>query len=102
MFPRKPSALLILFMVPCTAIANAQNAAPPGAHQIELAPAIRQAGYECRAVDSISISPSPDPAFATLRPEVVSCSNGKKYLIVKSGRGGVNARPIVRPLPADI
>jgi hypothetical protein len=73
---------------------------PLGAHELELAQIIRQAGYDCRAVESINISPNPDPAFAALRPEVATCSNGKKFLIVRSGRGGVNARPVVRPLPS--
>jgi hypothetical protein len=52
-------------------------------------------------VESVTASPSPDPAFATMRPEVVTCNNGKKFLVVRSGRGGVNARPIVRPMPAN-
>jgi hypothetical protein len=97
----RPTVLLALSSASCAAIATAQIATPPGAHQVELAQIIRQAGYDCRTVESISISPSPDPAFATLLPEVATCSNGKKFLVVRSGRGGVNARPVVRPLPAD-
>jgi hypothetical protein len=98
---RLAGALFVLSLVFRAAIATAQVAAPPIAHQLELAQIIRQAGYECRAVERIAVSPSPDPAFATMRPEVATCSNGKKFLVVKSGRGGVNARPIVRPIPGD-
>jgi hypothetical protein len=102
MSARRPTVLLALSTASCAAIANAQIPTPPGAHEFELAQIIRQAGYDCRAVDSISISRNPDPAFATLLPEVATCSNGKKFLIVRSGRGGVNARPVVRPLPGAV
>ena len=96
-----PPASIVLLIPFGTTIATAQIAAPPRAHQLELAQIIRQAGYECRAVESVQTQPNPDPAFATLVPEVATCSNGKKFLIVKYGRGGANARPIVRQLPAD-
>jgi hypothetical protein len=92
----------IVLLIPFGAtIATAQIAAPPRAHQVELAQIIRQAGYECRAVESVYTQPNPDPAFATLLPEVATCSNGKKFLVVKSGRGGANASPIVKLLPTD-
>jgi hypothetical protein len=96
-----PPASIVLVIPFGTTIATAQIVAPPRAHQLELAQMIRQAGYECRAVESIHSQPNPDPAFATLLPEVATCSNEKKFLVVKSGRGGANARPIVKLLPTD-
>ena len=101
MFGWPPEIPIILLIPFGTTIATAQIVAPPRAHQLELAQIIRQAGYECRAVESIDTQPSPDPAFATMLPEIATCSNGKKFLVVKSGRGGVNARPIVKLLPTD-
>jgi hypothetical protein len=86
----------------CPSIAVAQASSSPGVHERELAQIIRQAGYDCREVERIEVKASPDPAFDSLRPEVAICKNGKKFLVTKSGRGGVNARPIVRPLPADV
>jgi hypothetical protein len=100
MFARNPGALVVLSVTSCATTASAQIAMPPGAHQLELAQIIGQAGYDFCAVESIDVSTSPDPAFATLRPEVATCTNGMKFLIVSSGRGGVNARRVVRPLPA--
>jgi hypothetical protein len=97
---RISSAVLVLPIAACSTTV-AQVVAPPPAHQVELAQMIRQAGYDCRMVESVTSTPSPDLAFATLRPEVATCTNGKKFLVVKSARGGVNARPIVRPMPAD-
>jgi hypothetical protein len=83
-------------------MAIAQTVAPPGVRERELAQIIRQAGYDCRTVESIEMSPSPDPALDTMRLEVATCSNKRKFLVAKSGRGGVNARPVVRPLPTDV
>jgi hypothetical protein len=94
-------AMLVLAIASSSTTGTAQVVAPPSPHHAELAQIIRQAGHDCRMVESIASSPSPDPAFATLHPEVATCSNGKKFLVVKSARGGVNARPIVRPMPAD-
>jgi len=82
-------------------MAAAQAPSTPGVHERELAQIIRQAGYDCREIESIEVKVSPDPAFDSLRPEVATCKNGKKFLVAKSGRGGRNARPIVRALPAD-
>jgi|SRR5215472_12555117 len=94
-------ALLALPLAVCPPIVVAQTPSPPGVHERELAQIIRQAGYDCREVESIQVTVNPDPAFDSLRPEVAICRNGKKFLVAKSGRGGGNARPIVRPLPAD-
>src|SRR5215470_15616457 len=100
---RRPQlALVLLSLVVGPPIAVAQSPLPPGVHERELAQIIRQAGYDCREVERIEVKVSPDPAFDSLRPEVATCTNGKKFLVTKSGRGGVNARPIVRPLLADV
>src|SRR5215471_6420460 len=95
-------ALLVLPLATYALVAGAQTPSPPGVHERELAQIIRQAGYDCREVERIEVKASPDPAFDSLRPEVAICKNGKKFLVARSGRGGVNARPIVRPLPADV
>jgi len=99
---RRPQlALLALPLAVCPRIAVAQTPSPPSVHERELAQIIRQAGYDCREVESIEVIVNPDPAFESLRPEVAICKNGKKFLVTRSGRGGANARPIVRPLPAN-
>ena len=98
--PQLALVLLPLVVGPPTAVAQAPS--PPGAHERELAQIIRQAGYDCPEVERIEVKVSPDPAFDSLRPEVATCKNGKKFLVTKSGWGGVNARPVVRPLPADV
>jgi hypothetical protein len=95
-------ALVALPLAVCPPVAVAQAPSPPGVYERELAQIIRQAGYDCREVERIEVKANPDPAFDSLRPEVAICRNGKKFLVAKSGRGGVNARPIVRPLPADV
>src|SRR5262249_11796367 len=94
--------LVALPLAVSPSVAVAQSPSPPGVHERELAQIIRQAGYDCREVERIEVKASPDPAFDSLRPEVAICKNGKKCLVARSGRGGVNARPIVRPLPADV
>jgi hypothetical protein len=95
-------ALCGMLVAVCATIARTQTTMPPGLHERELAQIIRQAGYDCGAVETIDVSPSPDPAFASMRPEVATCSNKRKFLIVRSGRGGAVARPVVRPLPTDV
>src|SRR5206468_10745091 len=78
--------------------ANAEPASPISAR--ELAQIIREAGYDCRDVEKIEVPTSPAPGWENFRPtEVVLCNNGKKFLVTKSGRGGGNARPVVRQLP---
>jgi hypothetical protein len=83
------------------AIAVAQPIPPPGSHERELAQIIRQAGHDCGAIESIELAPSPGMGLDTFRPEVAHCTNGKRFLVAKGGRGGPNARPVVRPLPAE-
>src|SRR5258708_22230663 len=95
-------AVVALPLAVYAVVAVAQAHSPPGVHDRELAQIIRQAGYDCREVERIEVKVSRDPAVDSLRPEVAICKNGKKFLVAKSGRGGVNARPIVRPLPADV
>jgi hypothetical protein len=94
-------AFLALTLALSSALAAAQANPPPGFHERELAQIIRQAGHDCRAVESIEIAPNPDGGLESFRPEVVLCTNGKRFLVVKGGRGGPNARPVVRPLPAE-
>jgi hypothetical protein len=97
-------ALRVFFAFPLalsSALAAAQTNPPPGFHERELAQTIRQAGHDCRAVESIDIAPNPEGGLDSFRPEVALCTNGKRFLVVKGGRGGPNARPVVRPLPAE-
>jgi hypothetical protein len=84
-----------------SALAAAQTNLPPGFHERELAQTIRRAGHDCGAVESIDIAPNPEGGLDSFRPEVALCTNGKRFLVVKGGRGGPNARPVVRPLPAE-
>jgi hypothetical protein len=95
-------ASLALPLTFCPILAAAQATPPPGTRERELAQIIRQAGYDCRAVERIDVAPSPEAGLESFRPEVALCTNGKKFLVAKGGRGGVNARTVVRPLPTDI
>ena len=80
-------------------IANAQSA--PGNRERELAQIIREAGYDCSQVDSITSAPEPPPGWESLRPEIATCRNGRRFLVTKSGRSGGNLRPVVRPMPSQ-
>jgi hypothetical protein len=84
-----------------SALATAQTNPPPGFHERELAQIIRQAGHDCRSVESIDVAPSPEGGLDSFRPEVARCANGQRFLVVKGGRGGPNAKPVVRLLPAE-
>ena len=101
MWQRCAEAFLVMVIGLGGQTANAQNTQPPGYHERELAQIIRQSGYDCSEVASVEATTAPDPAFESFRPEVATCKNGKRFLVMKSGRGGINARPIVSPLPAD-
>jgi hypothetical protein len=92
----------LAFPLTLAPVIAAAQATPPGTRERELAQIIRQAGYDCRAVERIDVAPTPDVGPESFRPEVALCTNGKKFLIAKGGRGGANARTVVRPLPTDI
>jgi hypothetical protein len=91
-------ALLVTALALIPAIAKAQTAPPPGFRELELALIIARAGFDCPAVDSIEVATNPQPGWDVLRPEVAVCKNGKRFIVVSSGRR--NARPVVRPLDA--
>jgi hypothetical protein len=97
--PRSWRFALPLVLYP--ALGVAQPNPPPGSHERELAQIIRQAGHDCSAIESIELAPSPGMGLDTFRPEVARCTNGKKFLVAKGGRGGPNARPVVRQLPTE-
>jgi hypothetical protein len=82
------------------AIANAQSGSASGYRERELAQIIREAGYDCSQVESITDAPAPPPGWESLRPEIATCRNGKRFLVTKSGRSGGNLRPVVRPMPS--
>lgn len=93
---RHSRAVFIMALVLCPATAKSEAA--PGYRERELAQIIREAGYECPLVASITVAPDPSPGWEGLRPEVALCMNGKSYLVTKSGRSGGNVRPVVRPM----
>src|SRR5215831_17697129 len=72
-------------------LAVGQPAPAPDSHERELAQIIRQAGHDCRAIESIELAPSPEAGLESFRPEVAHCTNGKKFLVAKGGRP--NTRP---------
>jgi len=88
----------MIAMIIGPAIAHAQSRPPPGFRELELALTIARAGHECPAVERIETTNSDQPGWDILRPEVAVCRNGRRFLVVTSGRR--NAQPIVRPLPA--
>jgi hypothetical protein len=81
---------------PLAAVAQANP--PPGYHELELALTIARAGHDCPTVERIEATNNDQPGWDVLRPEVAVCRNGKRFLVVTSGRR--NAQPVVRPLPA--
>src|SRR6266487_1592682 len=94
---RSSMAMLGMAVLLCPEATNAEPASPTRGR--ELAQIIREAGYDCRGVERVDVPSNPAPGWENFRPaEVVLCSNGKKFLVTKSGRGGGNARPIVTPL----
>src|SRR5262245_59740019 len=96
------AALATALMCMCLpTIANAQSGSAPGNRERELAQIIREAGYDCAQVDSITNAPTPPPGWESLRPEIATCRNGKRFLVTKSGRSGGNLRPVVRPMPGQ-
>lgn len=80
------------------AIPAQSQTVPPGFRELELALTIARAGYECPVVERIEGNSSSEPGWESLRPEVAVCKNGRRFLVVTSGRR--NAQPVVRPLPA--
>ena len=70
----------------------------PDSHERELALIIASAGHDCPKIESVSSPENNEPGWNILRPEVVVCRNGNRFMIVTSGRR--NALPIVRPLPS--
>ena len=91
-------AVLVMALGLFPATVKAEAAPPPGFRELELALIIARAGYDCPAVDSIEVSINPQPGWEILRPEVAVCKNGKRFIVVSSGRR--NTRPVVRPLAA--
>lgn len=81
-------------------VANAQSGSASAYRERELAQIIREAGYDCSQVESITSAPAPPPGWESLRPEIATCQNGKRFLVTKSGRSGGNLRPVVRPMPS--
>jgi hypothetical protein len=82
-------------------VAKAQGGSTPVPRERELAQIIREAGFDCSQIESITNAPTPPPGWEGLRPEIATCRNGKRFLITKSGRSGGNLRPVVRPMPNE-
>src|SRR5262252_2486133 len=101
MFEQRLLAGLAAALIWLPIIANAQSGSAPGSRERELAQIIREAGYECSQVESITNAAAPPPGWESLRPEIATCRNGKRFLVTKSGRSGGNLRPVVRPMPSQ-
>ena len=101
MFEQRLLAGLAAALICLPTIANAQSGSVPGTRERELTQIIREAGYDCSQVESITNAPAPPPGWESLRPEIATCGNGKKFLVTKSGRSGGNLRPVVRPMPSQ-
>ena len=101
MFEQRLLAGLAAALIWLPTLANAQSGSAPGSRERELAQIIREAGYECSQVESITNAPAPPPGWESLRPEIATCRNGKRFLVTKSGRSGGNLRPVVRPMPGQ-
>jgi len=97
MFDQHLVAGLAMALIGWPTIANSQGESALGNHERELAQVIREAGYDCSQVDSITNAPESPPGWESLRPEIATCRNGKRFLVTKSGRR--NVRPVVRPIP---
>src|SRR5262245_24913031 len=82
-------------------VASAQSGSAPVDRERELAQIIREAGYDCSQVESVTNAPAPPPGWESLRPEIATCRNGKRVLVTKSGRSGGNLRPVVWPMPSQ-
>src|SRR5437879_1680770 len=85
---------IMLVLGPITAVGQS---GPAGYRERELAQVIREAGYDCARVDNIINAPISPLGWESMRPEIATCGNGKRFLVAKSGRSGGNVRPIVRP-----
>jgi hypothetical protein len=103
MFDQSPAtmfaAALVCLCLPT--VGSAQGESASGYRERELAQIIRDAGYDCSQVESITNAPTPPPGWESLRPEIATCRNGKRFLVTKSGRSGGNTRPVVRPMPSQ-
>ena len=64
----------------------------------ELAQTIQEAGYECREVQSIEVPTNAPLGSGSFGIQMALCSNGKKFLVARSGRDRGSARPVVRQL----
>src|SRR5882672_7096480 len=93
---RRSRAVLVMALMLLPATAKAQTPPPPGFRELELALIIARAGFDCPAVEGIEVTTNPQPGWEILRPEVAVCKNGKRFMVVTSGRR--NTRPVVRPL----
>jgi hypothetical protein len=93
MFNARIALVVVLSLYSSTSVGQTT-----GARERELAQVIREAGYDCILVQSITGPPDPPPGFESMRPEIATCIDGKRYLIARSGRSGGNVRPVVRPL----
>src|SRR5215813_5838349 len=103
MLVRHPVAALVaaLICVCLPTIASTQDEKASADRERELAQIIREAGYDCSQVETITSAPAPPPGWESLRPEIATCRNGKRFLVTKSGRSDGNLRPVVRPMPSQ-
>jgi hypothetical protein len=91
------SAILVAISVEFGSVAIADLLPPPGTEERLLAKTIQDAGYDCPEVASFAVSTSPesdDMTWGGNRPSIVTCKNGKKFLVAQPPR-----RPLVDDSP---
>jgi hypothetical protein len=96
MLRRCAMAMLGAAVLLSPAAANAE--ADSASSRYELAQLIREAGYDCRQVESVDVPTNAPSGWESFSPDIVHCSDGKNFLVVRTGRAGNTAKPLVRPL----
>jgi hypothetical protein len=93
---RRAGFVLIAAMLLCSGITSAEPVSPATAR--EVTQTIREAGYECREVQSIEVPTNAPLGSGSFGIQMVLCSEGKKFLIARSSRDRGSQRPVVRQL----
>jgi hypothetical protein len=83
------SAILLAALIGFPVVAHADLLPPPGTEERLLAKTIQDAGYDCPEVASFAIATAPgsdDMVWGGNRPSIVTCKNGKKFLVAQPPR----------------
>jgi hypothetical protein len=98
MHPRQLLASVTAALIFLPVIVRADIPPPRDLVLRELADAIKKAGYECPGVNNAVPAAAPlgdDMVWGDVRPQLVTCDNGKKFLVAQSPR----SRPWLPPPP---